>query len=215
MSDLGAFSMWDLFRSEVDAQMRVFTDGLLALERGEPAHAHLASTMRAAHSIKGAGRIVQLDEAVSLAHAMEDCLVAAQEGVLSLQPASIDVLLSAGDLLSQLSQVAESAVPAWVADHRAAIDELKNRLAAVRAGNPVPAPGAEPSAPPAGPDTPLPPSASEPPVPLEAAPGSGAARSGPAGALARSSEGTDRTLKVGAQTLNRLMGLAEARLRTV
>ena len=27
MSNLGAFSMWDLFRGEVESQMRVFTEG--------------------------------------------------------------------------------------------------------------------------------------------------------------------------------------------
>ena len=36
--------------------------------------------MRAAHSLKGAARIVGLDAAVRVAHAMEDCLVAAQKG---------------------------------------------------------------------------------------------------------------------------------------
>ena len=95
MSNLGAFSMWDLFRGEVESQMRVFTDGLLALEGGGSAKEHLAATMRAAHSIKGAARIVRLDVAVQLAHSMEDCLVAAQEGALTLDPAAIDVLLSA------------------------------------------------------------------------------------------------------------------------
>ncbi len=94
VSNLGAFSMWDLFRGEVESQMRVFTDGLLALESGGSAKEHLASTMRAAHSIKGAARIVHLDVAVTLAHSMEDCLVAAQEGALTLDPAAIDVLLS-------------------------------------------------------------------------------------------------------------------------
>jgi two-component system sensor histidine kinase and response regulator WspE len=67
--------------------------------------------MRAAHSIKGAARIVHLDVAVTLAHAMEDCLVAAQEGALTLEPGAIDVLLGAGDLLARLSTIEESAVP--------------------------------------------------------------------------------------------------------
>ncbi len=66
MSNLGAFSMWDLFRGEVESQMRAFTDGLLALESGGSAKEHLAATMRAAHSIKGAARIVHLDVAVQL-----------------------------------------------------------------------------------------------------------------------------------------------------
>jgi len=34
--------------------------------------------MRAAHSLKGAARIVDLADGVRVAHAMEDCFVAAQ-----------------------------------------------------------------------------------------------------------------------------------------
>ena len=40
--------------------------------------------MRAAHSLKGAARIVDIDAGVALAHAMEDFLVAAQEGRIAL-----------------------------------------------------------------------------------------------------------------------------------
>jgi two-component system, chemotaxis family, sensor histidine kinase and response regulator WspE len=199
MSGLGAFSMWDLFRSEVETQMRTLTDGLLALERGDPPKEHLAAAMRAAHSIKGAGRIVQLDIAVTLSHTMEDCLVAAQDGALTLQPAAIDVLLSAGDVLSQLSRVEEAAVPAWVEEHQAEIDGLVKTLGEIKAGKTPPravsriptASEQQPVSPAAPAASPVP-SATETPRPEKAAP------SGPA----------DRTLKVGAQTLNRLMGLA-------
>ena len=100
MSDLGAFSLWELFQGEVDSQMRSFTDELLALERGGAPAAHLASAMRAAHSVKGAARLVQLDAGVRLAHVMEDCLVAAQAAELVLTGDAVDVLLSAADLLS-------------------------------------------------------------------------------------------------------------------
>ena len=92
MSNLGAFSMWDLFRGEVESQMRVLTSELLALENSTSPKEHLASAMRAAHSIKGAGRIVSLDVAVKLAHTMEDCLVGAQEGIVTLT----DSFLSGG-----------------------------------------------------------------------------------------------------------------------
>ena len=211
MSGLGAFSMWDLFRSEVESQMRLLTDGLLALERGEPPKEHLASAMRAAHSIKGAGRIVQLDVAVTLSHTMEDCLVAAQEGALTLQAASIDVLLTAGDLLSQLSKVEEPAVPAWVEEHQSEIDGLVKQLGQVRAGTLAPAPASAPvpataTAPPPAAPAPTP-AAPGPPVDVpttQAAPAPAAKAIESAAPAAK----VDRTLKVGAQTLNRLMGLA-------
>ncbi len=219
MSGLGASSMWDLFRGEVESQMKAFTDGLLALEAGDPPAEHLASAMRAAHSIKGAARIVQLDVGVRLAHVMEDCLVAAQEAGLVLTGAGIDVLLAGGDLLSKLSEVAEESVPGWIEEHGEAIEALISQLGQVRAGTwlgpaaatatPVPA-----SVPPQEPGTaPEPEPAATPPlkapevVPAPHAPGASVpaerAAAGP-----RRGETQDRTLKVSAQTLNRLMGLA-------
>ena len=48
MSHLSGFSMWDLFRGEVESQMRSFTDHLLAVEGGTGVAEHLAATMRAA-----------------------------------------------------------------------------------------------------------------------------------------------------------------------
>jgi two-component system sensor histidine kinase and response regulator WspE len=221
MSNLGAFSMWDLFRGEVESQMRVFTDGLLAIEGGGSAKEHLASTMRAAHSIKGAARIVHLDEAVQLSHSMEDCLVAAQEGALTLEPAAIDILLSAGDLLAKLGALEESAVPAWVAEQATAFDQLLGQLADVRAGKlvaPAPAP-AEASAEAEAPDSITPAQTTKEPEAVAAAPATPAQTQGsvPGSAppptsiaprTARPGGSGDRTLKVGAQTLNRLMGLA-------
>jgi chemotaxis protein histidine kinase CheA len=60
--------------------------------------------MRAAHSIKGAARIVGIDAAVKIAHVMEDCLVAAQKQEIQLGPTSIDALLRGVDLLSRVAQ---------------------------------------------------------------------------------------------------------------
>jgi two-component system sensor histidine kinase and response regulator WspE len=185
--------MWDLFRGEVEAQMRLLTDALLGIERGEPAKEHLASAMRGAHSIKGAARIVQLEVGVGLAHAMEDCLVAAQENAITLTPASIDTLLIAGDLLAQLSKVEEAGVAPWVQEQQPRFDALMTSLAEVRAGRTT-----LPSPPP---DVPR--------VEAEAAPPQASvhARASDVSTPAADTR-TDRTLRVGAQTLNRLMGMA-------
>ena len=79
--DLSGFSLMDLFRSEADGQTALLAEGLMALEREEaPTASGLESLMRAAHSLKGAARIVGLDAAVRVAHALEDGFVAAQRG---------------------------------------------------------------------------------------------------------------------------------------
>jgi len=210
--------MWELFRGEVESQMQVLTDGLLAIERGAEPQAHLAATMRAAHSIKGAARIVQLQDAVRLAHAMEDCLVAAQETELVLNAAGIDVLLTAGDVLAGLSSVEEASVPQWAEAHNTTIDELITRLGLVRAGNWQ---GSSHEAA-LRPEPPVPP-ASAPVQSLEVVPTSaetgvtskpatdtapGAVGAESQATPARREETQDRALRVSAQTLNRLMGLA-------
>ncbi|WP_339522571.1 hybrid sensor histidine kinase/response regulator [Pseudomonas sp. EA_35y_Pfl2_R111] len=95
-------SLLELYRMEADAQAQVLDAGLLVLER-EPNHAgQLEACMRAAHSLKGAARIVGLDDGVKVAHAMEDLLVAAQEGLLRLLPEQIDGLLQGSDLLRRV-----------------------------------------------------------------------------------------------------------------
>ena len=86
--------MHDLFRLEAENQVAVLTGGLLALERDPKDAAQLEALMRAAHSLKGAARIVGLDAAVRVAHGMEDCFVAAQEGKLTLGHAQTDRLVA-------------------------------------------------------------------------------------------------------------------------
>src|SRR4051794_3452821 len=97
-------SMMDLFRSEVEAHSEVLSAALLALERLPGDASRLEEMMRAAHSIKGAARVVGIDLAVGVAHAMEDCLVEAQKRTLALSPGDVDVLLRGVDLLGRISE---------------------------------------------------------------------------------------------------------------
>lgn len=96
-------SLLELFQLETRTQVQVLNNGLLALEHDPTSAAQLEACMRAAHSLKGAARIVDLHPAVRIAHAMEDCLVAAQEGRLRLQADDIDALLLGTDLLQRVA----------------------------------------------------------------------------------------------------------------
>jgi two-component system sensor histidine kinase and response regulator WspE len=107
--DLSQASMLDLFRMEVDSQAQALTVGLLALERDPVAADQLERCMRAAHSLKGAARIVGLDAGVRITHAMEDCFVAAQRGHIVLDQERIDELLRGVDLLQQMAAAPEQA----------------------------------------------------------------------------------------------------------
>ncbi|MBU6209269.1 MAG: response regulator [Planctomycetes bacterium] len=124
---LGGFSMFDLYKAEAEQHGRALSDGLVALESAtDPAL--VEPLMRAAHSIKGAARIVGFEQVVTLAHAMEDCLVRLQRGQEPIVPARVDQLLKGTDLLVQSAQVAEADVPAWNAANAGAIADLASQL---------------------------------------------------------------------------------------
>ncbi|MDD1649085.1 MAG: Hpt domain-containing protein, partial [Methylococcaceae bacterium] len=108
-----------LFREEMGAHSAVLTDGLLTLERGGSSKERIEPLMRAAHSIKGAARVVNLLPAVHVAHEMEDVLVAAGEGRVILDAATVDILLGALDWMVGMSAIADDALADWLEEHEA------------------------------------------------------------------------------------------------
>jgi two-component system sensor histidine kinase and response regulator WspE len=130
-TDLSKFSMLDLFRLEAQGQTQALTDGLLTMERGAGDAATVESMMRAAHSIKGAASIVGLDVVVQLSHAMEDAFIAAQNKLLELTPARIDVLLAGVDLILQASTLSETGVAPWLGQNRERIGALMQAIGGI------------------------------------------------------------------------------------
>ncbi|OPA93524.1 hybrid sensor histidine kinase/response regulator [Pseudomonas fluorescens] len=192
-------SLLELFSLEADAQTQVLSAGLLALERNPTQADQLEACMRAAHSLKGAARIVGVDAGVSVAHVMEDCLVSAQERRLYLQPEHIDALLQGTDLLMRIATPGNDVGPADIQAYVALMERLLDpaQLTARVAPPPV-------SAPPA-------------PVPLIEEP---SPESEPAPLLAsdlprtnkRLTEGGERVLRVTAERLNSLLDLSSKSL---
>ncbi|XVO88634.1 hybrid sensor histidine kinase/response regulator [Pseudomonas palleroniana] len=186
-------SLLELFSLEADAQTQVLSAGLLALERNPTQADQLEACMRAAHSLKGAARIVGVDAGVSVAHVMEDCLVSAQESRLYLQPEHIDALLQGTDLLMRIAtpgnDVGAADIDAYVA--------LMERLL-------------DPSQPTAN-VAPPPPPPEPAPAPIIEAPAPE-----PEPALPRQSkpmtEGGERVLRVTAERLNSLLDLSSKSL---
>ena len=102
--DLSGFSMLELFRLEAESQTAVLSAGVLAIEELERSPSTVESLMRAAHSLKGAARIVGLDPAVRVAHALEDVFVAAGKGQFHVRPEHADLLLRAIDFLGAIAK---------------------------------------------------------------------------------------------------------------
>src|SRR5262245_8561706 len=129
LDDLSNLSMLELFRVEAETQVAALTSGLLELERNPAAQQQLETLMRAAHSMKGAARIVNLQAAVSIAHAMEDCFFAAQNAQLTLNQSSIDLLLRGVDLLLTISKRTESDIAQWEAERGNQMKEFLGKIA--------------------------------------------------------------------------------------
>ena len=216
MSGMEDTSMLELFQLEVEAQATVLNDGLLSLESDPGSPKVLESLMRAAHSVKGAARIVALDAAVNLAHVMEDCFVAAQNQKITLEADGVDIMLHAVDLLSNISQQGQS----WVAQNRSDIEFTREQLAALLTPGAAPVkrePVAAAAAPPQqtaqASGTLSPPVApSPPPVAAKNPAGKGAIASPnaakPDPSQAAGADAGDRVVRVSADNLNRIMGLA-------
>ena len=203
--DLSGFSMLELFRLEAESQTAALSAGVLAIEELERSPATIESLMRAAHSLKGAARIVNLEPAVQVAHALEDVFVAAGKGACRVRPDHADRLLAAIDFLSSIAR-ADDALAAgspWAAQAEA----LVANLAAIVAEPQAPGPRVEPPAP-----APTPPAAPEPSAPSTSGTTPAAASGPTADAEPRpqpkAPETTDRVVRVSADSLTRLVGLA-------
>ena len=125
---LGDMSMFDLFRLEVVSQSTVLSDELLGLEDGASSVKRLEALMRAAHSLKGAARMVSIDPIVKISHVMEDIFVAAQKGEIVLSGNDIDTLLSAVDVIKAISASPENSIGDWGNDNPEVFDGVLRSL---------------------------------------------------------------------------------------
>ena len=199
-------SLLELFSLEAEAQTQVLSAGLMALERNPTQADQLEACMRAAHSLKGAARIVGVDAGVSVAHVMEDCLVAAQEGRLRLSAEHIDALLQGTDLLMRIATpgdaVAQATLPVFLAQMASLLDPGAATVPAVPLAAPLQAEPLvatlpfEPAVVPVDPAEPEP----EPEPALRRKPGK------------RVGEGAERVLRVTADRLNSLLDLSSKSL---
>jgi len=193
-------SLLELFSLEADAQTQVLSAGLLALERNPTQADQLEACMRAAHSLKGAARIVGVDAGVSVAHVMEDCLVSAQESRLYLQPEHIDALLQGTDLLMRIATPGNTVGPADIEAYVALMERLLDpSQPGAKVAPPAPKPTPEPEPVVQEPLAPEP----EPAPPVSADP----PRQGK-----RMTEGGERVLRVTAERLNSLLDLSSKSL---
>lgn len=196
-------SLLELFREEAETQMAAMTVALVALEDADDPKPELESLMRAAHSMKGAARIVGIDPLVKLAHTTEDLFVAALAGAVRITPPAVDVVFAVIDFIADIS----SGDPARMAVAPGALEDLQDRLGRARRGEleaSTPAPAVAPT----------PPAAAAAPVDVSSAPAEPVSAPDTPSPARRTDAtrgevgASGRSIRMTAEALERLTGLA-------
>jgi len=123
-------AMADLFKAELETHTQVLETGLLNVEKNQTPE-NIEPLMRAAHSMKGAARMVGVSPCVGLAHSMEDLLVSAQKGNVTLTSGQIDILLQSTDIFSVLSKTDVKDFGKYFGKEAGTIDRLIGALKGV------------------------------------------------------------------------------------
>ncbi|MDP1879497.1 MAG: hybrid sensor histidine kinase/response regulator [Parachlamydiaceae bacterium] len=121
-------SMFELFSIELETQCTLLSHGLIDLEKNSEDLSLIESLMRAAHSIKGAARVVNLNHIGQLAHAMEDYFVSLQKLSKVIDSDKVDQLLQCVDLLKEFSQVSYEKIHSLIEEKRSLVESLIKQL---------------------------------------------------------------------------------------
>ena len=91
-----------IFRDESEEQIQKLNKNLLKLETNPKDHSVISELFREAHSLKGAARMIGLDDIQSIAHKLEDVLGLAKENKLNITSEIIDSLCKTVDAIASI-----------------------------------------------------------------------------------------------------------------
>lgn len=130
MSDLHQYNpkLLELFKQEAETHIRFISQNLLDWEEDMSNLEKIQGLMRAAHSLKGAARIIGLTEFSQIAHTLEDCFVAVQKGNLTLKTTDFDTLLECIDFLSQIINLPNDDLLNWPGNQREKLKSIENSI---------------------------------------------------------------------------------------
>src|SRR5512141_492980 len=99
------------FFDECDEALQQIEAGLTDIGAGQGADDTVNAVFRGVHSVKGGAGIFGFEALVAFAHVFETVLDGLRRGSLTATPETIDVLLSASDVLSDLVQMSRAGKP--------------------------------------------------------------------------------------------------------
>ncbi len=92
----------NIFREESEEQLQKLNKNLLTLESNPKDYTAISELFREAHSLKGAARMIGLDDIQSIAHKLEDVFGLAKEGDLEVCPEIVDIMCKAVDCITSI-----------------------------------------------------------------------------------------------------------------
>jgi len=92
----------NIFREESEEQIQKLNKNLLKLEANPKDNAAISELFREAHSLKGASRMIGLNDIQNIAHKLEDVFGMTKEFRLKITPEIIDVLCKSIDCISSI-----------------------------------------------------------------------------------------------------------------
>lgn len=126
-SEISNLPMNDLFMIELEQHSGVLSKSLLSIERQGGSPEKWSAMMRAAHSIKGAARLVNRQAVAAVAHTLEDCLTIMQSQNKSATSDDVDLMLRAVDLMSQVATCLDD--DTWLESNKDVFETLMGDLA--------------------------------------------------------------------------------------
>ena len=92
----------NIFREESEEQLQKLNKNLLKLEANPKDSTAISELFREAHSLKGAARMIGLNDIQLIAHKLEDVFGMAKECRLNVTPETIDILCKAVDCVNSI-----------------------------------------------------------------------------------------------------------------
>jgi two-component system, chemotaxis family, sensor histidine kinase and response regulator WspE len=131
------FPLLDLFREEVRGSCLAIQEGLLGLAENSKAVAPLESLASAARATRGAARIIGIGPAAQLAEAMEETFTVAFTSTKSFDASAWPPLHSAVEMLVELIAILPETVPEWIARRESDVAEACRLLSVARIDAPA------------------------------------------------------------------------------
>ncbi len=123
--------LFDIFKEDAINHLTVLSDNIIELEKSPHDSQLFEESLRAAHSLKGAARIIGFHRIVKLIHAIEDILVKLQQDKILLASALVDTLLAGCDLLKELAKTNTEYLAKWVEQNAPSLTHIQDLLTSV------------------------------------------------------------------------------------